>query len=202
MAKLSKLINTAKTKYFWAYIVIGAILMIASVIFMPFWKDVAPDLFFASWGEDFVKIVIACVIILYLFGYLLKKVLGARITVVKVLTIVEFTILSLIALGCIISQFAVFYFDVSIILALAVWMRGTIEIIRAYYYNGASEKYPIYKLVISILLVTLGGYVFASNFLSTKMILWIATGVAFIFSLIIFVLGFYKNPKTRKNKSK
>ncbi len=200
MAKLSRLINTSKSKYFWAYIIIGAILMIASIMLMPFWKSVAPDLFFATWGEDFVKIVIAGVLALYLIGYLLKKVIGAKITVVKVLTIIEFTILSLIALGCIISQFAVFYFDISIILALALWMRGTVEIVRVYYYNGASGKYPMYKLIISILLVTLGGYVFASNFISTEMVLWVATGVAFIFSLIIFILGFYKNPKQSKKK--
>ena len=201
MAKLSKLINASKTKFFWIYIVVGAILMIASVMFMPFWKDIAPDLFFANWGENFVKIVIAVVLMFYLFGYLIKKVASANIAVEKVLTVIEFVILFLIALGCIISQFVVFSFDISIILALAFWMRGTVEIVRAYYYNGTGDKYPIYKVIISILLVTLGGIIIASKFISTKMAIWVATGVAFIFSLIIFILGFYKNPKTRKNKS-
>ncbi len=201
MANLTKLLSKQKSKYFWVYIVVGALLMIASVMLMPFWAHVAPDLFFAHWGGNFVKIVIAGVIILYLFGYLLKKVISAQITVVKVLTIIEFTLLALVAIGCIVSQFAVFSFDISIIIALAVWMRGSIEIIRAYYYNGASEKYPIYKLLIAIALVTLGGFIIASNFISSETVLWIATGVAFIFSLIIFVLGFIKNPKQKKKKN-
>lgn len=198
MANLTKLLSKQKSKYFWVYIVLGALLMIASIMLMPFWAYVAPDLFFAHWGGNFVKIVIACVIVLYLFGYLIKKVISAQITVVKVLTIIEFTILALVAIGCIVSQFAVFSFDISLILALALWMRGTIEIIRVYYYNGASGKYPMYKLLIAIALVTLGGFIIASNFISSETVLWVATGVAFVFSLIIFVLGFIKNPKSKK----
>ena len=198
MANLTKLLSKQKSKYFWVYIVLGALLMIASIMLMPFWAYVAPDLFFAHWGGNFVKIVIACVIVLYLFGYLIKKVISAQITVVKVLTIIEFTILALVAIGCIVSQFAVFSFDISLILALALWMRGTIEIIRVYYYNGASGKYPMYMLLIAIALVTLGGFIIASNFISSETVLWVATGVAFVFSLIIFVLGFIKNPKSKK----
>lgn len=201
MANLTKLLSKQKSKYFWVYIVVGALLMIASIMLMPFWAHVAPDLFFAHWGGNFIKIVIAGVLFLYLFGYLLKKMLSAKITVVKVLTIVEFTLLALIAVGCIVSQFAVFSFDISLILALALWMRGTVEIIRAYYYNNATDKYPIYKLLIAIALVTLGGFILASNFISTEMVLWVATGVAFIFSFIIFVLGFIKNPNEKKQKS-
>ncbi|MBR2322226.1 MAG: hypothetical protein IKA54_01395 [Clostridia bacterium] len=202
MAKISKLINTQKTKYFWLYIVVGAILMIVSIMLMPFWKDIAPDLFFASYGEDFIKIVVAGVLVLYMFGYLLKKLIKTSIMAVKVLSIVEFTVLSLIALGCIISQFAVFYLDISIILALAVWMRGLVEVVRAYLYNNASEKYPVSKLVIAIVLITLGGYVFASNVITAEIVLWVATIFAFIIALIIFVLGFYKNPNTKKTKKK
>ena len=200
MANLSQLFSKQKSKYFWVYIVVGALLMIASIMLMPFWARVAPDLFFANWGGNFIKIVIAGVLFLYLFGYLFKKILAAKITVVKVLTIVEFALLALIAIGCIVSQFAVFSFDISLILALALWMRGTIEIIRAYYYNNASDKYPIYKLLIAIALVTLGGFILASNVISSEMLLWVATGVAFIFSLIIFILGFIKNPSEKKKK--
>ena len=109
MANLSQLFSKQKSKYFWAYIVVGALLMIASIMLMPFWAHVAPDLFFANWGGNFIKIVIAGVLFLYLFGYLFKKILAAKITVVKVLTIVEFALLALIAIGCIVSQFAVFW---------------------------------------------------------------------------------------------
>ena len=117
------------------------------------------------------------------------------------LTIIEFTLLALIAVGCVVSQFSVFSFDISLILALALWMRGAIEIIRAYYYNNATEKYPMVNLLIAIALVTLGGFILASNLISSEMVLWVATGVAFIFSLIIFVLGFIKNPKQKKKKN-
>ena len=202
MANLSQIFSKQKSKYFWVYIVVGALLMIASVMLMPFWAHVAPDLFFAHWGGNFVKIVIACVIILYLFGYLIKKIVSAKITTVKVLTIVEFSLLAFIAIGCVASQFAVFSFDISLILALALWMRGTVEIIRAYYYNNATEKYPIYQLLFAIVLVTLGGYILASNFLTSEMVLWVATGVAFIFSLIIFIFGFIKKPKGKKKAPK
>ena len=200
MPKITKLINTKKSKYFWAYIVVGALLMIASIMFMPFWKSVAPDLFFASWGEKFVKIVISCVLFIYLIAYLLKKLVNTKIKAVKILSIIEFVALSLIALSCIISQFATFYLEVSLILALAVWMRGAVELVRAYCYDKAIEKYPVYKLIIAILLATFGGYLFATKVITAQMILWTATIIALIFSIIIFVLGFYKNPNPPKKK--
>ncbi len=200
--KFTKLFNTEKSKYFWAYIVIGALLMIVSIILMPFWADIAPDLFFSSWGADFVKIVIAGVLALYLIEYLYKKMSAVKIKVVKVLAVIEFVILSLVAVGCIISQFSAFALDVSVIFAIALLMRGTVEIFRAYYYNNASDKYPVIELIVAILLVALGGYAISSTIITNEIILWVATLIAFLFSLVIFVIGFYKKPKTEKKPKK
>lgn len=200
--KFTKLFNTQKSKNFWVYLVVGALFMIASIMLMPFWTKITPDLFFASWGLDFVKIIIACVIVAYLIGFLLKKIKLIKIKSVKVVAILEFVILSLVAIGCIVSQFSAFALDASTVLSIAFLMRGTVEIFRAYYYNKETDKYSLFELILAILLVAFGGYLFSKRFITNELILWIATGVSFIVSLIVFILGFCKKPKGEKKPKK
>ncbi len=193
-SKLSKFINTKKTPFFWAYFVIGALVFALSVLLMPFWLSVAPDLFFAEWGHKFVKIIIAIVVLLYAFLFLLKRLLKRSNGVVKILGIIEFCVLILVSLGLILSQFAIFALDASRIIAIVLWMRGVVEIFRAFYANKSSEKYPTYKLVIAIILLSVGAYFFSAGFVTNKHVLWSVTIFGAIFGIITFILGFYKKP--------
>ena len=56
-------------------------------------------MFFKDWGLKIIDILIAVLIVAYLSGYLWKKMLASN-GVIKVLTIIEFCALSIIALGC------------------------------------------------------------------------------------------------------
>ena len=147
--KLTKLFNTKKSKVFWLYIVLGFLIMIAAVALMPFWLSVAPDLFFADWGWGFLKIVVAVLLLIYAFGYLLKNAIKSSRGVIQVLTFIEFALFIIIALGSVISQFNVITLSSCQILGFAIWARGSIEVIRAYYYRGSNEqKYPLYQVLL------------------------------------------------------
>lgn len=198
-SKLSKIINTKKTPLFWAYIAIGAVVVAVSVLLMPFWLNATPNAFFATWGYRFVQVIIAIIVLLYACLYLLKKIMKRSNGVVKILSIIEFAVLILVALGLVLSQLAVFALDASHIIALVLWMRGVVEIFRAFYGNKSNEKYPVSKLAIAVILATIGAYFFASGFVTNTYVLWVVTIFGVIFGLITFLLGFYKKP-AKKSK--
>ena len=203
MAKLSKIINTQKSKLFWLYIVVGILFVLTGIILAPFWIDIDKDLFFAPWGHSIVKFVISGLILLYVGGFLIKKIVkGEGNGVIKVLIIIETALLLLIALGGILSQFNVLKVNnAGQILGLALWLRGTIEVFRAYYFkNGTEAKYPVWWLVIAIVFISIGVAMFITNFLSNVTILWILVSIILILGVISIVVGFIKKPNKTKSK--
>ena len=84
-------------------LLLAIICLLAAVVFAPIWNwwDSCP---WRTWGEDIVNLLIAACIVCYLAFYLAKKLTHGK-KVIKVLTIVEFTILSLIDYGLCVSYF-------------------------------------------------------------------------------------------------
>lgn len=181
-----------------ACFVLGAICILAAIIFAPIWN------FWSScpwkdWGRQIVSILIAACIVCYLAFYLAKKLTHGK-RVIKVLTIVEFALLSLIALGCIFSQFKVINVQGACqIFGLALWTRGTIELFRAYYHRADSkEYYPVWYLGISIAMVTLGTWCFVKPFVQDIVILWIFVSVLLVSGFLLLFLGYNNKPASKK----
>ncbi len=200
--KVSKIVNTSKTKFFWVYILFGFLLTVASVMLMPFWKDANVDVFFANWGYSILNIIIAFILLLYLFLFLIKKVNAKSNKVIKMLTIIEFVLFMVIAVGLILSQFNIVPInEPSHILGLALWVRGAIEIFDAYYYDKNSEKkYSIFRLIFALILVSVGVFFIARNTITRRLILWILTILLCACSLFACLIGFIKKPKKVKSK--
>ncbi len=197
--KLSKIFNLTKSKNFWLYIVLGVFLIISSILLMPIWSKINKDLFFASWGMDVIKIVMAVILTLYLSLYLFKKLFKKEKTAIKILVIIEFVVLSMIALSCVLAQFNVFKFnDAGKILGLVLYMRGSIEIFRAYFYDrSSSEKYSVWWLVVSLLFVSLGVAFVIGGYLSNLNVLWCLVCFLLILGVIFIVLGILKKPSKK-----
>lgn len=195
---LSKFFNTKKTKLFWLYIVIGAVALALGIMLMPFWLDKGINVFFATWGYDIIKIIIAILVVLYLVFYLFKKVKRSKGTIL-ILTLIEFILLGLVALGCILSQFNVLNLtEAGKILGFALWLRGVIEIFRAYYYQrGGTVKYSVFELIVALLMVTFGVFFMISNVITNTLILWIVTITIAILGLLTLITGILKNPKRK-----
>ena len=194
---LKKLFNTTKSKVFWLYIVVGALITIASIMLMPFWKNV--DIFFSTWGYTAVDIIVGVLLILYIAFYLIKQVAKAGGGFIRALSIIELIILTIAALGCIVSQFNVLNFgDVSIILGVAFWSRGTIEIYRGFYLVKNSGKFTSLEVLFNIILITIGVFFAVSSIVNDTIILWFITITLLVMGLVLFVLGFFKKPKKVK----
>lgn len=189
-------------KYFWLYLVLGVVLVLFSIILIPLWKNVewAPWRF---WSETIVNLIVAVFLSLYLFGFLLKKVTRTKGQTLKILTIIEFIILALIDLYLILGQFIPELNIIPInggacaVTGLALWVRGIVEIFRAYFYrNNTSEDYPIWWLCIAIGFVSIGMWMLVKPFISNVAITWIFAVVFFVIGLASFAYGIYAKRKS------
>lgn len=209
--KISKFLNTTKTKLFWLYFVFGVILFVPSVMLIPIWKDYDVNVFFKNWGYNIVNIIICFAIALYLILVVFKKIISKSNKVVKILTVIEFVLLSLIALGAVFTQFDVLPIkEPGQILGFALWIRGVVEVFRAYYFNkndllttdddkSKTSTFTIGNLIVSIILISLGVVMIVTNFITIQIVLWVITLTLSIIGIVIFVLGFVKKPIMVKN---
>lgn len=68
---MKKLFNTSKTKNFWVEIVLGALCILAAIIFAPIWAKT--NVFFKDWGKAIVDLLIAALIVVYLAGVFVEE---------------------------------------------------------------------------------------------------------------------------------
>ena len=192
------------TKWFWAYIVLGILAIILGIMLMPVWNSCGDWAVWKSWGMSIVNMIICACIVLYLCLFLLKKIMSRSNGVIKVLTIIEFVILSLVALGCVLQQFQVINIGgACAILGLALWCRGVVEVFRAYYHqHGNNDRYPVWWLVIAIVLVSAGVYLFVKPLFQDVVILWIFVALILLTGIILIVSGILSKPHSNKKKKK
>lgn len=203
-----KKLTVSSRKDYPLFIVLGALAVIAAVLFAPFWKNT--DVFFSTWGMTALNLMIAAVLLVYLFTFLFPKILHGSRGAVLVLTLVEFLAIFLIALGCILSQFKVINISgACAILGLCLFCRGTVEIFRAYYYRGGNSKpYPVWWLGVAILMVAFGTYCFAKPLFTDEQILWIFVILLLLLGAALITYGILCHPehkggkKSKKSKSK
>lgn len=201
---VKKLFSPKKTKLFWLYFVFGILLIVLGVVLMPVWSNAGDWCFFKSWGMEVVNIAIAAAIICYIALFQFRKLMAKSNQVVKILTIIEFIIFVLIALGYILNQFKVFNFGdtgACKILGLGLWCRGVIELFRAYYYRGSEHnKYPLYWLIVAILFVSVGVWLFVKPMLRDVHVLWVLVSVIYLVAITCIIDGFLAKPASKKTK--
>lgn len=193
----NNVIKTTKTKNWWAYLVLGIVLIILGVIFLPIWGKgngkIWDDCPWADWGAAFVCLCIGIIVFIYLFTYLIKQVKRGGAGAVKVLAIIEFILLTLIGVTCIFA-FSQAVFGWSLgglnlpteggkILGIALYTRGVVEIFRCYYHKS-SARYPLWWLCVAVVFVTVGCWFFFRPPFSNATLQW-------MFSLFLIVLGIF-----------
>ena len=69
-----KKLTVSSRKDYPLFIVLGVLAVIAAVLFAPFWKRT--DVFFSTWGMTALNLMIAAVLLVYLFTFLFPKMLS------------------------------------------------------------------------------------------------------------------------------
>lgn len=188
-----------KTKFFWLYMLGGALLAALGVLFMPFWRKTSAP--FASWGSNFINLIIAVCIVAYVGVFLLKRVKNYRASMSQILAIVEIVLMMVIAVACVLSTFAVQVISLSTcaILGVIFWCRGAVEIYSAVYYKPEGQtKYSHLKLLFAILFVTFGSFLLAKPLFSDIQLQWIVSCLIVLLGLGVVGLGIYVKPPKKK----
>ncbi len=189
-----KKLSFKKTKLFWIYIVLGTLLVLGAIILAPIWNNT--DAPFKGWGASAVNITMGIALSLYLIIYLAKKLINSNFKI-QLLIIIEFIVLTIIALGCFLAQFNILRItQPCMIIGIALWARGCIEIVRAYFYRGSAEhKYPAWLLVIAIAMITFGTYIIASPIFTALHLQWIIATAIFLFGAFMVFYGIKVKPQ-------
>ena len=190
-----------KTKIFWVYIVVGFLLTILSVMLAPIWNSFEWA-FFKDWGMSLLNLFIAACLCAYLFTYLFKKIKKADNNTNLILLLVEFIFIAMIAVGLVLTQFKIINIGGACqILGVVLWLRGSVEIFRAYYFRGTdTNTYPAYLVAVAIGLVTLGTWLFVKPLIQDIVILWIFVILLLFTSIILIAYGFASKPAKKKKK--
>lgn len=200
--KTKKIFNTEENKLFFLYIIAGVLLTLFGVVIMPIWGKT--DLFFKEWGYKLIKYLICFLLLLYLFAFLLKKIKDKTNGVIKTLTVIEFSLLAVIAVCCVLSEFIKLPVGIgtaSQIFGLALWLRGVVEIFHAYYHQkGDEEKYGVGLLAVAIAFVSFGMFLILSNVVKDVFIVWLVTVIVLVLGIILIFLGIAKKPESEKKE--
>lgn len=169
-----KKFKVAKTSFYWLYFVGGTISILLSIFFAPFWRyfgiNNETGKYIIPWASFYTYALagmIALIILLYVFTILLKRIKKKQLhKVVRILFALEFSLMILLAALSLLK--AIFYdksefkfFNTLELAALIIYIRGLVEIINAYYYDRKNDfKYPIWFLILNILLISFGPVLF------------------------------------------
>ncbi len=154
-------------------------------------------------GLKIVNIAIALLLVAYLALVLFPLVKHKRGTV-QILTIVEFVLVCLIAVGLILQQFKVFNIvGACKIIGLVVWLRAVVELFRAYFYRGkdSSYNYAVWYFCLILALITFGTYMFAKPFFTDQQVVLALSIICFVLALALIVIGIIYIPKNKSSKS-
>ena len=149
-----------------------------------------PNFIFADLGYEILNYVLAAAVLAYLFGYLIHKFKYVRSTLL-VLTIIEFVLLFLVALGLVLQEFDIVPVDEPCqILGLAFALRGIVEMFRAYFHQmGSNARYPITQFILNLVILIFGVYIFARPFIDRDTLVLVMIIISFVASVLCLVLG-------------
>ena len=185
-------------RFYWLFFIFGIAFALLGASLIPVWAE--SNLPWKNLGNDFFSLIFFFIILVYIVGYLFKQIVREKKVTVKILTVFEAGFFSAIAIGCIMEQYdMVSVVGPCTIVGAALWLRGFVYIVKAYLCkHDEGDKYPLWMLIVSVGLVTLGSVMITKDIFEVYHILW-ATGVILIITgLILFVLGFVSKPKVDK----
>lgn len=206
MSKMKKLKSkVTKTSFFWIYYILSVFLIVVSILFAPFWKEINKDIVFSNWYKYALGVMLAITILFYVFLVLLKRIKSkGQHKTVRIIMGIEFSFLILLALFCVLKAVLIDnnkfqFFNTLEIVSIIMWIRGFVEIINAYYYDKkTNQKYPIWFLVLNVMLISIGPMLFMVGIKYNKYVdLFVSytfCSILLFFGCFSFIMGILTKP--------
>ena len=185
-------------RFFWIFYILFIFTLALGVALLPVWAGTG--VFWENLGNDMFSMILFFIIIVYILGFLIKQIIKEKKVTVKILTVFEAGFFFAIALGCIMEQFnLVTVVGPCTIVGAALWSRGFVYIVKAYLCkHDKGDKYPLWMLVISVGLVTLGSIMMTKTIFSTHHIVLAVSAILILVAIIFLFLGIISKPKIDK----
>ena len=172
-------------KHSLAATVIGALLIIAGVLFVFVFEEI---------GESIRDVAIGAMIILIVIFLIFPDLKKKQSKLVFNLLILE------IVIGIFVAAMFIFGSggQPSLWIGLMIYIHGLVELIGGYF---STKKHIFSRFIIAIVLVSFGVYIYAANLITNDMLMWVLLFLFLIpgvFMLTIGLLGLSKKPKKKK----
>ena len=184
-----------KTKFFWMFYVVGILGVLLGITLLPSWQNV--NVFWQDWGHGTITIILIGLLAIYLILYLSRKFATETLKPIKIITAIEFLLLIVLIVLCFLQQFKVISFiGPCLVFGITLWLRGVNYVIKAYLFQHQKDEqpYPVYILIIAILLISLGSFLLANNFAGNGF-MWAVSISMILASIFCFIYGFIVIPK-------
>lgn len=153
-------------------------------------------------SEIFIDIMLALALGVYLVFFLFDKLRHSKGTVF-VLTIIEFIVIAIIAIGLVFQQFNIIVrlSAVCQTVGLVIWMRGVVMALSLYLASLSAKKPTrnLVKFIIDILLISVGAALSMGTFIPDEAIEWVICVALFIAALVFGALAFLFSPLKHEN---
>ena len=189
-----------KSKFFWAYFVLGGLLLTFGVFLLPIWTEF--NVFWKGWGEIIINLFMFLLISVYVFGYLLRKLNKEKNKNIIILVVMEMVILLLIAIGCILEMFDTFHIGgPCVILGAALWLRGVVHILKGYFLRHTKKEQPSFALLLlAVVLVTVGTVLVVNPFFDVSHLIWVMASTVIAIGCVCVLWGVLMIPQKVENR--
>ena len=147
-----------------------------------------------------LAITLAAYLAIFLFGKL-RATKGAMF----VLTIIEFVLIAVIAVGLVFQQFKLISISsVCQTIGIVLWLRGVVMALGMYF-SALSDKKPqsnIPRFVLALVLISGGALLVASPIVADGILEWVLSISFFVYAAIFFFLAFIFAPRKEKTEKK
>lgn len=186
-----------KSKWFWAMILCGVLGIVLGVFLLPVWDDTS--VFWKSWATEGISIILCCILTVYVLCYLCGRFLKTENSTLKTISVIEIAALLVIAIGCLLQQFDVLdFFGPCFVFGAIVWLRGFVNIVKAYLFRHTKkEKYPLWLVIVSVFMVTAGAMLMVRPITWSNAFIWVVSIAIIAVSAIILVCGFMMIPNKK-----
>ena len=189
-----------KTNLFWLYFVGTGILVILGVFLLPVWSET--NVFFKSWSNASIDIILAVLLVLYIIFYLVKNLKNdASNKILRIVEIIEIILLLLISVLCVLEQFNVTDFiGPCLAIGLAVYLRGIVLGIDCFLHTqDKNENFSLLTLIFMFASLTFGSMIIVNPIYGDGF-MWIISISILVVAIVLSVFGALAIPDKKKEE--
>ena len=181
-------------KNFWFDLGTATLALIIGIVMLPVFGIAASVL------DILLALVLVAYLVIFLFDKI-KRTSGA----IFVLTIIEFVLIGVLAIGLVFQQFKLIAISsVCQSIGIVVWLRGIVIAVGMYLAVHAAKKPQrnLPRFIFSLVLITAGALLISTPIIADSILEWVLCISFFIYALVFFALAILFAPRKEKKSEK